>query len=196
MLLKSIENEEERREQERHNRLGLHRSLSLPRNAKHGLSPLHPLTTALHPTTTTPTTTIDPIAKALLLKRQRSDGSSSNGRLSSHRSDRQSAGSHASMHDSLLDLADDLGGEDDDTCPSSRQLRSNSNPEITYHSTGIPSSKSCDELDLRPSPDCHVTSTGDDLLINQRKKNRILLQNWVKEQKKKYAIKYNCYIPN
>lgn len=162
VLLKSIENEEDRREREIYNQ-GLHRSLSLPRRSIHQLSSLHPFSTAGD---SKKQSTIDTFSNT-------SDSlSSSNPRPSD-------AQSIDSMHDSLLDLADDLGGEE--VC----HHRSNSNPEMLFHSTVISTSQSCEGLDSRQSPDSHVTRSEDDQLQSEKKKKRKLLQNWVREQKKK-----------
>ena len=165
----------------------LQRSQSLPRKSHHrSLAGPNPLPRhSPHPTNTT---IEDPILKALQSRKQRIQSetisptetvtSSSEENHSSsniHQTDSQSLDSRNPMHDSLLDLADNLGkGEEEE---EESMTKSQSVPHQHFHSFSLPIDS------MSSSPDNHVTLENRE--THQKKQNRLLVHRWVKEQKKK-----------
>ena len=193
-LLKSIEEEERKREKQR-----LHRSLSLPRKSQLRV------TNKPHPLTTHTASTNDPVltlfnsnrrhASPTTLTARRSISSSreslDNSELDVPFDDTESVESH----DSLLDLANDLGANDDeeegtnatesvndDTTILDSKGRCNSNPEMFSNSISQFGYHDNESEGVR------LPENNSESLDRQRKKNRLLLQNWVTEQKKKLVI--------
>ena len=205
VLLKSIENEEELREKERKiNKSHLQRSLSLPRDS------IHKLSTATHtsPLTLMTTPSLDSASHPLNLSSEPRPASSRplnlderngeeeeeevpSGEEDSPSSSRQCLDSadsaENSVHDSLLDLANDLGeGEEEEIQP--KHQRSNSNPEVLFCST---KTRSLEGLSGDLPTGCSVSpvggmaSKGEGGGSSQKQKNLLLLQKWMKEQQKK-----------
>ncbi|XP_019850764.1 PREDICTED: uncharacterized protein LOC109581247 isoform X2 [Amphimedon queenslandica] len=185
VLLKSIENEEERRERER-GKGQLQRSLSLPRDTINKLSttsnplkPSHPLNSALRPLTVT--STIGPSAHS---QERNEEGVSDPSPLSSSQRLDSVESEDDSVHDSLLDLADNLGeDEDEGDVVHLKHERSNSNPEVLIHSA---QSQSIEGLGRRGTTASSVSPVGgEEGTSAQKKKNLLMLQKWMKDQQKK-----------
>jgi hypothetical protein len=86
-------------------------------------------------------------------------------------SDSLDDGLSTESHDSLLDLADDLGDNDNESITfADDKPRSSSNPDLL--SNQVPTNH-------RGSLDAQTDSA------DKKKKNRLLVQSWVNEQKKK-----------
>lgn len=168
----------------------LQRSQSLPRKSHHrSLAGPNPL--PRHSPYPTNTTIEDPILKALQSRKQRIQSetisltsptetftSSSEENHSSsnlHQTDTQSLDSRNPMHDSLLDLADNLGKGEEEEEESMTKSHNKSVPHQHFHSFSLP----IDSM----SPDNHVTLENRE--TRQKKQNRLLVHRWVKEQKKK-----------
>ena len=184
VLLKSIENEEERRERERGKAQGqLQRSLSLPRDTINKLStnnpikPSHPLNPALRPLTVTLET-----GPSHHTQERNEEGTSDPSPLSSSQRLDLVDSEDDSVHDSLLDLADNLGEDEGDTVHVKHE-RSNSNPEVFIHST---QSESLEGLGRRGTTASSVSPVGgEEGTGSQKKKNLLMLQKWMKDQQKK-----------
>lgn len=167
----------------------LQRSLSLPKKSHHrSLAGPNPL--PRHSPYPTNTTIEDPILKALQSRKQRiqsettsppspTDSSSEENRSSSNlqQTDTQSLDSRNPMHDSLLDLADNLGKGEEEEEESMTKSHSKSVPHQHFHSFSLPIDS------MSSSPDNHVTLENQE--AHQKKQNRLLVHRWVKEQKKK-----------
>lgn len=184
VLLKSIENEEERRERER-GKGQLQRSLSLPRDTINKLStinnplkPSHPLNSAHHPLTLM---TTGPSAHS---QERSEEGTSDPSPLSSSQRLDSVESEDDSVHDSLLDLADNLGeDEDEGDVVHVKHERSKSNPEVLIHSA---QSQSVEELSTRGTTASSVSPVGgEEGASAQKKKNLLMLQKWMKDQQKK-----------
>lgn len=167
-LLQSIEEEEKRREKQQ-----LHRSLSLPRRSHVQVQPKpHPLTTKITTNNASNQMRSSLGGTTSLSSKESLDEEGHMEEGENGPFDTESMESH----DSLLDLADDLGDDDNGSAFVKSKKRSNSNPEIFSHSVGREYHRASNRVQ---SPDES---------LNEKKKNRLLLQNWVTEQKKLLVI--------
>lgn len=200
----------------------LHRSLSLPRRTKNQIQPRVDVQ-SLFPPPPTNTTTSDPILDALKsrLRAQsvttapnhdpepdshtNTEGTGMDSSLANRTSvfmDTQSVSSHDPVHDSLLDLADDLGNNEDEeedeeliiseleSSPGRRRHRSSSLPHIAEFSvTTNPTTLLPSKNDSSPMIADPTRTRGHGKRIQsvseEKLQNRQLVLSWVKEQKRK-----------
>lgn len=219
-----------KKKEERH----LQRSLSLPRSAKNKID-LHQSLNISHPSPHPTNTTVDdPVLKALLSRsathmKNKSEPSSPTSPTETVSSSIQSEGSTRpnslgaevrssdiqsmnSMHDSLLDLAYDLGNNDDDKeteheqkntrkgdfvildleSSPAQKTRSSSLPQIALHSIKGPEGSSItpdstigNGIKGKISTDRTRSVELNKSFDDKKHQNRLLVRSWVKEQKKK-----------
>ena len=195
----------------------LHRSLSLPRRTKNQVD-VHSLFQNHPPATNTSMN--DPVLMALQSRRpkNRSDSVSptdtqnssvNSGELDDRFQSRtglgtgtgagfgdidaQSINSHNPIRDSLLDLAEGLGGSDDHTDGDNEQFiiqNLDSSPGQRHRSNSLPEISLGDMISAANDDESPITNKRDRIQSTDDTKfqSRKLLLSWVKEQKKRYVF--------